>query len=68
MPERACLDILTDAGTAAAHRGWKPTDGQLSTVMSLVETFLHRKFILKSKVKQLKGQIPRRKKRRKKWP
>jgi NAD-dependent epimerase/dehydratase family protein len=30
--------------------------------MSIVETFIHRKFILESEVKRLKAQIPRRKK------
>jgi hypothetical protein len=64
--ERAQLDILTDAGSAAAHRGWKPTADQLNTVMAIVETFIHRKFILEAEVKRLKGQIPQRKKRRKK--
>ena len=64
--ERAHLDILTDAGGAAAHRGWKPTADQLNTVMSIVETFIHRKFILESEVKRLKAQIPKRKKPRRK--
>ena len=66
--ERAQLDILTHAGSAAAHRGWKPTADQLNTVMSIVETFVHRKFVLESEAKRLKAQIPRRKKRRKKRP
>jgi len=66
--ERTHLDILTDAGGAAAHRGWKPTAAQLDTVMPIVETFIHRKFILESEVKQLKAQIPPRKRRRKKHP
>jgi hypothetical protein len=66
--ERAQLDILTDAGSAAAHRGWKPTADQLNTVMAIVETFIHRKVILEAEVKRLKGQIPQRKKRRKKRP
>jgi hypothetical protein len=66
--ERRYLDILTDAGSAAAHRGWKPTAEQLNTVMSIVETFIHRKFILESEVKRLKTQIPRRKKRKSRRP
>jgi uncharacterized protein DUF4145 len=66
--ERAQLGILTDAGSAAAHRGWKPTSDQLNTVMSIVETFIHRKFVLESEVKRLKAQMPRRKKRRKMQP
>jgi hypothetical protein len=66
--ERGHLDILTDAGSAAAHRGWQPSANELNTVMSIVETFIHRKFILESEVKRLKAQIPRRKERRKKRP
>jgi len=66
--ERTHLDILVDAGSAAAHRGWRPTADQLDTVMSIVETFIHRRFILESEVKRLKAQIPRRKRRRKKRP
>jgi hypothetical protein len=66
--ERRDLDILIDAGGAAAHRGWKPTPPQLDVVMSIVETFIHRKFILESEVKRLKAQIPQRRKRKKKQP
>ena len=66
--ERGHLDVLTDAGSAAAHRGWQPSTNELNTIMSIVETFIHRKFILESEVKRLKAQIPRRKKRRKKRP
>jgi uncharacterized small protein (DUF1192 family) len=54
--------VVCDAGSAAAHRGWQPSANELDTVMSIVETFIHRKFILESEVKRLKAQIPRRKK------
>jgi hypothetical protein len=64
--ERTHLDILTDAGSAAAHRGWIPTEEQLNTVMSIVETFIHRKFVLEWEVKRLRARIPPRKKHRKK--
>jgi uncharacterized protein DUF4145 len=60
--ERGSLDMLTDASSAAAHRGWEPTPNQLDTVMSIVETFIHRKFTLESEVKWLRGQIPPRQK------
>ncbi len=68
VSEHAHLDILTEAGSAAAHRGWQPTADQLNTVMSIVETFIHRKFVLESEVQRLKARIPRRKKRRSKRP
>jgi hypothetical protein len=64
--ERKYLDILTDASGAAAHRGWKPTAKQLNTVMTIVETFIHRKFVLEAEVKGLKAQLPRRRQRPKK--
>ena len=56
------LDILTDAGGAAAHRGWKPTVNQLTTLMNIAEAFLHRTIILDIEAKQLKKSIPKRKK------
>ena len=62
--ERINLDILTDAGGAAAHRGWKPTAQQLNTIMTIVETFVHRKFVLDAEAKRLKGQLPRRQRRK----
>ena len=56
------LDLLTDAGGAAAHRGWRPSPAQIDAVMSIVEAFIFRTFVLEAKVKKLKGQIPERQK------
>jgi hypothetical protein len=61
--EREHLDLLTDAGGAAALRGWKPSPAQLNTIMSIVEAFIYRKFVLDAEVKKLKKQIPARQKR-----
>ncbi len=63
--ELSSLNLLTDAGGAAAHRGWKPSLAQLNTVMSIVEAFIYRTFVLDAEVKKLKTQIPRRKPRKK---
>jgi uncharacterized protein DUF4145 len=60
--ELESLDVLTDAGGAAAHRGWKPTLSQLTTLMNIAEAFLHRTIIVDIEAKQLKKSIPRRKK------
>lgn len=56
------LDLLTDAGGAAAHRSWRPSPTQIDAVMSIVEAFIYRSFVLEAKVKKLKGQIPERQK------
>lgn len=58
--ERDSLDILTDAGNAAAHRGWKPTVEQLATLMDMGENFLYRAIILHAKAQRLKKSIPKR--------
>ncbi|WMT71108.1 DUF4145 domain-containing protein [Bradyrhizobium sp. Ash2021] len=63
--EREHLDLLTDAGGAAAHRGWKPTTQQLDTIMNIVETFIYRTFVIDAEVKKLRAEIPPKQKRNK---
>ncbi len=59
--ERATLEVLVDAGGAAAHRGWKPRAREVNTMMDVVEAFLHRAFILGDGIKNLKAAVPPRK-------
>jgi hypothetical protein len=63
--EKENLSVLTDAGNAAAHRGWKPTLVQLNTLMDIIEPFIHRSFIL-NVVKELKPKIPKKGSRKRK--
>ena len=56
--ELAILDALTDAGNAAAHRGWRPDKDQLDTMMEINEGFLFRSFVLPGKAKALKSTVP----------
>ena len=58
--ERSSLDVLTDAGSAAAHRGWRPDSTQLATMMDVIEAFLYRNFVLDAEIKKLKSQVPER--------
>ncbi len=62
--ERNTLDILTDAGSAAAHRGWKPKPKELDTMMSIIEAFLYRAFVLDEEAKILKKTVPEKPKRK----
>ena len=64
--EKAILDILTDAGSAAAHRGWRPSREQIDTMMSIIEGFLYRTFLLEKEAKKLGKKIPKRQKRTRK--
>jgi hypothetical protein len=63
VAERETLDTLTDAGGAAAHRGWRPSPEQLDTMMSVVEAFIYRNFVLDEAVKRLKATVPPKPKR-----
>ena len=44
--EKDILEAMTDAGSAAAHRGYAPSNKQLSSIMDILENYLHRSFIL----------------------
>jgi hypothetical protein len=59
------LGILTDAGGAAAHRGWKPAIKELDTLMTVGEQFLYRTIILETQARALGAKIPPRQKRKK---
>lgn len=58
--ERVVLGVLVDAGSAAAHRGWSPSAADLSTMMDVVEAFLHRAFVLGEGIKKLRATVPAR--------
>ncbi len=48
--EKRMLGKLTDAGSAAAHRGWSPKREELTTLIDGMKSFLHRTLVLKSAV------------------
>jgi len=56
--ERETLNVLVDAGSAAAHRGWRPRPGELNTMMGAVEAFLYRAFVLGDGIRKLKAAVP----------
>ena len=57
--EAAVLEVLIDAGSAAAHRGWRPKPIQLDGMMTILESFLHRAFLLEEIGIQLEKQVPK---------
>ena len=66
--EKSMLEILTDAGSASAHRGWKPESEQLTTLIDAMETFLYRVFVIEIEVNAIKKHIPKRRNAFKKNP
>jgi hypothetical protein len=55
--EREMLSVLADAGSAAAHRGWKPTEDDIDHLMDALENFLERAFVLKHNIRRVKKNI-----------
>lgn len=53
---------ITDAGSAAAHRGYVPDKEVLDSVMSATEAFLHREFILPKQAAAVRKATPKREK------
>jgi hypothetical protein len=57
---RETLDAALEAGHAAAHRSFKPTAEQLTSVIDIVENLLHSIYILDSAGEKLKKITPER--------
>jgi hypothetical protein len=56
--ERAVLEVLVDAGSAAAHRGWRPGADELAAMMVILESFLQRAFFLDKTGEGLAKKVP----------
>jgi hypothetical protein len=56
--DRETLNVLVDAGSAAAHRGWRPSAKEINTMMEIVEGFLYRAFVLGDGIQKLKAAVP----------
>lgn len=61
--ERQILEVVIDAGSAAAHRGWSPDASEASQLITVMEVFLQKAFIVETKALGLKTSIPTKPKR-----
>ncbi|MEN3929460.1 DUF4145 domain-containing protein [Microvirga sp. W0021] len=57
------LEVVIDAGNAAAHRGWITRDKNVRQLLSTVEIFIERSLVQADSVLQLKKFIPEKPKR-----
>jgi hypothetical protein len=58
--DRKRLTVVIDAGSAAAHRGLRPTPKALRHMMECVEHLLWGQFACRASTRQLRRTIPRR--------
>lgn len=56
--ERSILDLIVNAGNAAAHRGWRPDSDETGKMLRAFEAFLLRCFVLDFDAKEIEGNIP----------
>lgn len=56
--ERQVLEVVVDAGSAAAHRAWSPDAHEVAQLLSAMEIFLQKAFIVGTKALSLKATIP----------
>lgn len=68
--DRDRLETLVDAGSASAHRGWKPTKDDLNVMLDVLEHFIHSAIIapqereeLDKRAAAIKAKVPQRKKK-----
>lgn len=61
IDEHGVLETLVDAASASAHRGWRPGRDEITTMMEVIESFLHRSFIVGHGIRKLKVSVPPRK-------
>ena len=64
--EEELLKTLTDAGSAAAHRGWKPGEETLIRLMIGLENFLYRTLVQQDDLDAVRKAVPARRERPKK--
>ena len=58
--ERYILAPVLQAGHAAAHRGWAPTQQQIKTILDTVEGLIHRLLVLPKLAEELEEAVPSR--------
>jgi len=59
-PEVKALTSIVEAGSAAAHRGWQPKSENLESMVAILESFLHRAFVLEVLADDLLQDVPSR--------
>lgn len=60
--EKFFRDMLIEAGNAAMHRAWKPTEAQLNAMMDLTEWLVSSIYIHPDQAAMVHGNLPARKK------
>jgi hypothetical protein len=58
--QEAILSTILEAGHAAIHRGWQPTDDQISTLLDITESLIESIYIHEPRAERLEKVVPNR--------
>ncbi|MEN4527317.1 DUF4145 domain-containing protein [Pantoea agglomerans] len=61
--EREQLAVVTNAGNAAAHRGWTPDESDFESLLRTTEKFIHRVVLRDHRIEAIGALIPKRQKK-----
>ncbi|WP_449632003.1 DUF4145 domain-containing protein, partial [Rahnella aceris] len=61
--ERDQLNIVTEAGNAAAHRGWSPNEIVFKSLLDVIENFVYRTLVKRTGLSAISVTIPQKPKR-----
>ena len=58
--DKSALEVLIDAGGAAAHRGWRPDETQVRILIETLNQFIQAQVLLPREIKIVKDVVPKR--------
>ena len=68
--EKVGIEILIDAGSASAHRGWKPRFSEVDALMTTLEDFIYKTIVFPSqkrahaaKLAEIDAKVPKKRRR-----
>jgi hypothetical protein len=60
LQHRHILDTILDAGHAATHRAWVPTDDDIATLIDIAENLAEMVYVHKWRAQTLEKRFPKR--------
>jgi hypothetical protein len=60
MRQALSLDSIIEAGHAAVHRGWEPTDDDINTLLDITESIIETVYLHEHRAQELDKRVPRR--------
>jgi len=60
--QRSQIDTILEAGHAAIHRGWEPSEADVETLFRITESVIENVYLHEKSAERLESAVPRRQK------